>query len=408
MTKRLPLAIPGNLSEKAPCGYAEGVWKAVALPGKEKKILNFYPNLFADELQQPPSQAGLCEVYSADGQLLGTGYADPRGKVAVRVYRFGAGSIDRRFFLGAFQRCLRRRQGLGAHYRLAHAEADGLPGLIVDRFDQILVLQVRNRAMEDLRPLWLPALIEVVQPVGIYERSDVEWRQNEGLSDRKGAIYGQVPDQLEVEEDGLRLSIPLALAQKTGYYLDQRENRRAFEALVQPGQRVLDVYSYVGSFALRAARQGAQVLAVDKDLQALSVLDQTASRLGLRVDIRAGDALEVLRQLEVRGPQFDHILLDPPTLVKKAEELPRVKRHLVDLLRPALTMLRPEGWLWLSSCAYYLNTPDLLEVTRRAAADQGRRLRVHTLTYQPVDHPWSLHIPESLYLKTLVVQDDPL
>lgn len=340
---------------------------------------------------------------------MGVGYYDPQSRVAVRVYRFEDGPLDKKFFLQRFARAQQKRAQMGDCYRLVHAEADGLPGLVVDRFGGVLVVQVRNRAMEALRAHWLPALIEALQPTGIYERSDVDSRRQEGLPEQVGVLYGQVPSVLEVQEDGLVFQIPLALAQKTGYYLDQRENRRRLEQMVGPGERVLDVYSYVGAFALRSARKGAYALAVDKDLEALAVLDRAASMQGLRVDIRQGDALAVLEDL-ARGktPPFQHVLLDPPTLVKKPDELPRVKRLLVDLLRPALRLLDREGWLWLSSCAYYLGLDALLEVTRRAAADEGRRLRVHAVHYNPPDHPWSLHVPESLYLKTVVFQDDPL
>jgi 23S rRNA (cytosine1962-C5)-methyltransferase len=294
---------------------------------------------------------------------------------------------------------------LGQSYRLVHGEADGLPGLVVDRFGGVLVLQVRSRGMEALREVWFPALLEAVGPKGVYERSDVEARRQEGLPERVGVVFGEVPEVLLVEEDGLLFPIPLALAQKTGFYLDQRENRRLLEAMVRPGERVLDVYSYVGGFALRAARKGAYALAVDKDLGALAVLDRAALKAGLRVDIRQGEALEVLRALE--GP-FHHVLLDPPTLVKRKEELPAMKGHLVDLVREGLRLLAKGGYLWLSTCSYYLKVEDLLEVARRAARDQRVRLRVHTVTYQPQDHPWSLHVPESLYLKTVVFQEDAL
>ncbi len=381
----------------------------VAKPSKEKKIRNFYPVLFADELAATPKEAGVVQVYSSENQFLGVGYYHPTSRAAVRVYRFDEGALDKAFFLQRFARAQARRAGLGSFYRLVHAEADGLPGLVVDRFGEVLVVQVRNQAMEALRAHWLPALVEVAQPLGIYERSDVESRRQEGLPHRIGPLYGQVPPILEVDEDGLVFHIPLPLAQKTGYYLDQRENRRRLEAMVQPGERVLDVYSYVGAFALRAARKGAYALAVDKDLEALGVLDRTAYSLGLRVDIRQGDAVEVLESLAQSNTlPFQHVLLDPPTLVKRPEELPRVKRLLVELLRLALGLLARGGWLWLSSCAYYLGVDALLEVTRRAAADEGRRLRVHAVYHNPPDHPWSLHIPESLYLKTILFQDDPL
>lgn len=382
--------------------------RVIAKTGKDKKVRNFYPGLFADELEEAPAQAGIVEVYSLDNQFLGIGYFDPRSRSAVRIYRFDQGPLDRKFFVRRFQRAKDKRSALGHFHRLVHAEADGLPGLVVDRFGQVLVVQVRNRAMETLREVWLPALIETMHPGGIYERSDMDSRRQEHLPEKVGVIYGQVPDVLEVDEDGIVFPIPIALAQKTGFYLDQRQNRRLLEQMVQPGERVLDVYSYVGGFALRAARKGAYALAVDKDMGALAVLDRTSSRHGLRVDIRQGDALNVLGELAKTHQLFQHVLLDPPTLVKKPDDLPRVKRHLVDLLRPALKLLAKDGWLWLSSCAYYLGVEELLEVTRRAAADEGRRLRVHSINYNPADHPWSLHVPESLYLKTLILQDDGL
>ncbi len=387
----------------------EPVNRVITKAGKDKKIRNFYPGLFADELALVPEQAGVVQVFSDENIFLGVGYYDPKSRVAVRVYRFEDGPLDKKFFQQRFARAQQKRAQLGDFYRLVHAEADGLPGLVVDRFAALLVVQVRNRAMEALRESWLPALIEVMQPAGIYERSDVDSRRQEGLPEQVGVLYGQVPPVLEVREDGLVFPIPLALAQKTGYYLDQRENRRRLEQMIQPGQRVLDVYSYVGAFALRAARKGAYALAVDKDLDALAVLDRAASLQGWRVDIRQGDAVAVLENLaRSQITPFQHVLLDPPTLVKKPDELPRVKRLLVDLLRPALRLLDREGWLWLSSCAYYLGVDALLEVTRRAAADEGRRLRVDAIHYNPPDHPWSLHVPESLYLKTVVFQDDPL
>jgi len=381
------------------------VLRVVVKPGKERKVRNFYPNLYRDELEEMPKQAGVAEAVAADGSFLAVGYLDPGSRIPFRAYRFDPGPLDRAFFLARFERALRKREGMGQSYRLVHGEADGLPGLVVDRFGEVLVLQVRTRGMEALREVWFPALLEAVGPKGVYERSDVEARRQEGLPERVGVVYGEVPEVLAVEEDGLIFPIPLALAQKTGFYLDQRENRRLFEGMVRPGERGLDVFSYVGGFALRAARKGAYALAVDKDLEALAILDQVALRMGLKVDIRHGEALEVLRGLQ---GLFDHILLDPPTLVKRPEEIPPMKRHLVDLLREALRLLAPGGYLWLSTCSYYLKAEDLLEVARRAAADRGMRLRVHALTYQPRDHPWSLHVPESLYLKTLILQEDAL
>lgn len=236
--------------------YARGVDRAIARPGKDKKVRNFYPGLFADELGSAPERPGVVRVFSAQMEFLGVGYYDPRSRVALRVYRFEDGPLDKQFFLHRFARARKKRARMGEFHRLVHAEADGLPGLVVDRFGGVLVVQVRNRAMEALRETWLPALIEVAAPEGIYERSDMDSRRQEGLPEQVGVLYGEVPPVLEVNEDGLVFQIPLALAQKTGYYLDQRENRRLLEQMVEPGQRVLDVYSYVGAFALRQPARG--------------------------------------------------------------------------------------------------------------------------------------------------------
>ncbi|MGQ9510411.1 MAG: class I SAM-dependent rRNA methyltransferase [Thermaceae bacterium] len=381
--------------------------RIVVKRGKERKLLNFYPHVYKEEIQEAPQKPGVARALDVDGRFLGVGYFHPEARIPFRLYRFaqeGDGPLDEGFFLHRFKRALEKRKGL-PFSRLVHGEADGLPGLVVDRFGEVWVVEVRSQSAEALRPAWFPALLEAFHPKGVYERSDMEERLKEGLPPRLGVLHGEVPEVLEVEEDGLVFPIPLRMAQKTGFYLDQRENRRRLEALVGPGDRVLDVYSYVGGFALRAARQGAYALAVDKDLEALSVLDQVALQMGLRVDIRHGEALEVLRGL---SGSFTHILLDPPTLVKRKEELPRMKAHLVDLLREAYRLLSPWGYVWLSSCSYYIGFPELLEVSRRAASDLGRRLRVHAFYIQPPDHPFSLHIPESFYLKTLVLQDDPL
>ncbi len=388
--------------------YAGVVQKATAKPGKEKKIRNFYPVLYRDEILEAPEKAGLTEVFDTEGQYLATGYFDPGSRASLRVFRWDKGHLDKAFFAERIRLAHEKRLGMGAFYRLIHAEADGLPGLVVDRFGEVLVVQVRNRGAEEMRGLWLPALIEITKPAGVYERSDMEARSAEGLDKRTGVLHGAVPEVLKVEEDGLVFPVPLALAQKTGFYLDQRENRRLFENMVKPGDRVLDVFSYVGAFSLRAARKGASVLAVDKDLAALAVLERASRPRGLDIDVRGGEALPILEELTSRKKPFNHILLDPPALAKRQDELPWVKRHLVDLLRPSLSLLEKQGWLWLSSCSYHLGVDQLLEVARRAAADQGRRLRVHTITYQPPDHPWSLHVPESLYLKTVVFQEDSL
>ncbi len=379
--------------------------EAILKPGKEKKVKNFYPTIYADELAKVPETAGVVRVRSAEGEPLGVGYFAPTIRAAIRVYRFDDGPLDPDFFKARFQKAQARRLelGLGEAYRLVHGEADGLPGLVVDRFGPVLLVQVRTQSAEALKDRWIPAL-KAVTGAEVAVCVDTEARRKEGLPVAGGTLWGERHEVLVVEEDGLRFEIPLALAQTKGYYLDQRENRRLFETLIRPGERILDVYSYVGAFTLRAARRGARALAVDKDLAALGVLDTAARRHGLSVDVRAGEALAVLRELVGRGEPFHHVLLDPPALAKKPGDVARAKRHLVDLVREALQLAEEGGTLWLSSCSYYLKEADLLEVARRAGADTGTRLIVQRITHQPPDHPWTLQVPETLYLKTVVFE----
>ena len=222
-----------------------------------------------------------------------------------------------------------------------NGESDQLPGLIVDRFGDVLVMQLRNAGMERRRAELIRLLAEELQPHGIYERSDVEARQDEGLEPRTGAAWGDVPAVVEVIEDDVRFEVSLSEGQKTGFYLDQRDNRRRLRALVRPDDRVLDVYSYVGSFGLHAARAGASVLCVDKDSAALALAERAARRNDVwpRLGVRWGDAIEVMRALADEKRMFSHIVLDPPTLVKRKEDLPRTRRLFVEMCGCALSLL---------------------------------------------------------------------
>ncbi len=381
--------------------------KAVLLPGKEKKVQNFYPTVYADELAEAPREAGVARLYSAAGEVLGVGYHDPNARAALRLFRFDDGPLDAAFFRARLAAAEWRRRGLGPHHRLVHAEADGLPGLVVDRFDAVLLVQVRTRGAWALRERWLGPLRAITGARSAL-LVPTEHARKEGLRLDRAPLWGEPPETLAVEEDGLVFEIPLALAQTKGYYLDQRENRRRFEAGLGPEDRVLDVFAYVGAFALRAARRGASALAVDKDLAALAVADRTARRLGLSLDLRRGEARSVLAELAAEGRRFTRVVLDPPALAKSPRDVPRAKRYLVALLTEAFRLTEPGGEVWLSSCSYYLKEADLLEAARRAGADTGTRLAVAAVHHQPADHPWILQVPETLYLKTVVLRPDPL
>lgn len=378
-----------------------------------KKLKNRYPWLYADEIAEIQGEASageIVQVRDTRGDFIGSAFFSPTSHIAARLLSFDpAEKINRAFFEARFERAWARRQSTILNtdaLRLIHAEADHLPGLIVDRFADTLVVQFRNAGVERLRSEIVRALKKVFPSQGAYERSDTQARLEEGLELQSGLLYGTVPDEIVIHEDDVALGVNPHAGQKTGFYLDQRDNRRLLRTMVGQGSRVLDVFSYTGGFALHAARAGAQALAVDKDKDALQQLEANArlNNLDGRVGARWGDAEKLLDALVSEKRTFTHIVLDPPTLAKHKNDVPPAKQLFTRLTTNALRLLEPEGTLFLSTCAYHISVNDLIEVSRIAAGDVARRVRVVTVTYQPADHPWILQIPETLYLKTLVLQ----
>ena len=383
-------------------------------PSADHRLRNFYPWVYRADIeavQGEPPPGEIVAVHDARGRFVAQGFYNPRSHIPLRVLSLEPAPIDEPFFRARLRAAAARRAGRINNtnaWRVVNGESDQLPGLIVDRFGDVLVMQVRNAGMERRHDELIRLLVEELQPRGIYERSDVEARQDEGLEPRTGTAWGDVPAAVEVIEDDVCFELSLSEGQKTGFYLDQRDNRRRLRALVRPDARVLDVYSYVGSFGLHAARAGAMVLCVDKDSAALVLAERAARRNGVwpRLGVRWGDALDVMRALNDEKRLFSHIVLDPPTLVKRKEDLPRTRRLFVEMCGRALSLLDPSGTLFLSSCAFYIGSEDLLDAARIAAGEARRRIEVLDVTYQPADHPWILQVPETLYLKTLILRVD--
>lgn len=387
----------------------------VVKPDRVKKLRNQYPWLYADEIAdiQGDAQPGeIVELGETRGEFIARAFFSPTSHVAARVLTYDrTEKINRAFFEGRIAHALARRANAVGNtnaLRLVHAEADRLPGLIIDRFANTLVVQFRNAGLENLRKEIVQALKKIVPAQGAYERSDMQARTEEGLEPRVGLLYGEVPEQVSIHEDGVEFLVNPQAGQKTGFYLDQRDNRRLLGSLVGQGSGLLDVFSYTGGFALHAAKAGARATAVDKDQEALQQLEKNARQNNLsdRVGARWGDAEEVLSELVREQRTFTHIVLDPPTLAKHKNDVPFARGLFTRLATSALKVLEPNGILFVSTCAYNITVNDLIEASRIAASDVGRRVNVVTVTYQPADHPWVLQIPETLYLKTLVLRVD--
>lgn len=389
--------------------------KILVKPDRVKKLRNQYPWVYADEIAeiQGDAQAGeVIEVQETRGEFIARAFFSPTSHIAARILTYDAAEkIDRAFFERRFERALARRANTVGNtnaMRLVHGEADGLPGLIADRFGETVVAQFRNAGVERYRKEIVQAMKRAFRAQGAYERSDTQARREEGLEARVGVLYGEPPDQVTIFEDNVTFQVNPQAGQKTGFYLDQRDNRRLLGTLVGQGSRVLDVFSYTGGFSLHAAKRGAHALAVDKDQEALKQLEVNAreNKLGELVGARWGDAEKVLDTLAQEKRSFTHIVLDPPTLAKHKNDVPPAKQLFTRLTHGALQLLAPNGVLLLSTCAFHISVNDLIEVSRIAASEVGRRATVMTVTYQPADHPWILQIPETLYLKTLVLSVD--
>ena len=387
--------------------------QAIVKSASRKRLENFHPWVFKSDLLRIDGQPGngeVVDVLDETGGFIGRGYVNATGAFPVRILTLERKPIDLGFYRWRIKNAIQRRGTLAGTdaVRLINAESDGLPGLIIDRFGSFLSVQLRNAGTERHRELIVEALRLETGAECAFERSDTSERQKEGLEPRVGVLWGEVPDRITFTEDDLKLGFSVTQGQKTGFYLDQRENRRRLASMVDGSSRVLDVYSYTGGFSLHAARRGATAFAVDKDPIALATLETMAraNTLEAQIGTRLGDALEVLDQLVREKRSFTHAIIDPPTLAKRKDEVTAAKRIFTIATKNVLKMLDPGGIVFVSSCAFHIKLDDLIEATRFAASDAGRRLEILDVTFQPVDHPWILQIPESLYLKTLILRAD--
>jgi 23S rRNA (cytosine1962-C5)-methyltransferase len=344
-------------------------------------------------------------IQSAAGRSLGTGYINPHSLICARLVSRRAGAVfDEDFFVQRLQTALALREALyrQPYYRLVYGEGDGLPGLIVDRYGEILVMQITTAGIERCKTEILGALHRVLDIKGVLLRNDIPVRELEKL-DLTVATLGEVPASVQFEEGGVRFEVPLGEGQKTGWFFDQRGNRLAMHKYVD-GRRVLDVFSYIGAWGLQAARAGAtEVCCVDSSAPARELLLRNAAANGLeaRMQVEGGDAFEVIAALQAANRQFDVVMVDPPAFIKRRKDIPGGEGAYHRLNRQALQLLAPGGFLISSSCSMHLAAERLQQLLLRAARDSGRRLQVLERGFQGVDHPVHPAIPETAYLKTL-------
>lgn len=338
------------------------------------------------------------------GNVLGSAYVNPNSLICARLFSHRENAVlDAELIRQRLQRALQFRHELFAapHYRLVYGESDGLPGLVVDRFDQVLVVQITTLGMEILRDTILEVLDSLLQPAVIYLRNDSGARELEGLERFTEVVKGELPGQIELIENKVRFQVPLADSQKTGWYFDHRLNRLRCQAHARD-KRVLDVFSYVGAWGIQALHAGAsEVVCVDASREYLQVAQHNAEAVGggERFATVAGDAFEVLRQMHEAGEQFDIVVLDPPAFIKRRKDMKEGELAYRRINRLAMRLLKQDGLLISASCSYHLSRKKLLDNIRRAAHKLEQEVQVLEQGHQGPDHPVHAAMPETDYLK---------
>ncbi|WP_297432122.1 class I SAM-dependent rRNA methyltransferase [uncultured Cetobacterium sp.] len=388
--------------------------KVILESGKEKKIRNFYPNVFKDEIQDilgNISNGDIVEVCTTDGELVAKGYVAESTNAFVRVLTTKDIPVDKTLILEKIKRAYEKRKHLLAEtncVRAFYSEADGIPGLIIDKFDKYVSVQFRNSGLEvAFRQEIINAIKKVMKPKGIYERSDVENRTHEGVEQQTGIIYGEIPERIVMEDNGLKYYVDIIDGQKTGFFLDQRDSRKFIRPFLNENTRFLDVFSSSGGFSVAALKEGCKkVIAIDKEPHALELCKENyeLNEFTNEFETAEGDAFLMLKILANRGEKFDVITLDPPSLIKKKIDIHRGRDMFFSLCDESFKLIEDGGIVGIITCAYHMSLQDLIEVTRMAASKNGKLLQVIGVNYQPEDHPWILHVPETLYLKALWVR----
>lgn len=446
----------------------------VLTKSRKKRIEQGHPWIFKNEIESvegQPQPGELVEVKNHQGRYLATGYYNPASQITVRVVSYEPiTAMDKAFFVSRFEQALQHRERFvtgGDAYRLIYGEADFVPGLTVDRFGDVLVVQLLTLAMDQCRDVIVEALVEVVKPKGIYERSDVGVRELEGLEQVKGLLYGECPRHVTVTENGLLIKVDIEQGQKTGYFFDQRENRAAIQPLMKgwghrsgitlqevekdgemtrvpvnksgkevtfpywDGATVLECFSHTGSFTLNACKYGAkQVTCLDISEHAIESARENVKLNGFedRVEFVVDDAFQYLRNqvkgLEERaerakadkkvdtskamtaggGRTFDVVILDPPAFAKTRGAVKGAVRGYKDINLHGMKLVNEGGYLVTASCSYHMRPDLFLETIQDAAADAGKILRLLEWRAAGKDHPQILGVEEGHYLKFAIFE----
>ena len=383
-------------------------YKLYLKKNEEKRIIAGHSWVYANEvakIEGKDKNGSLAEVYSFDGRFIGKGYINHASKILVRIFIRGNETDDEQFYYNAIKKANDYRIKLGYQnsYRVVFAESDNLPALIIDKYDDILVMQCLSLGIDLRKQMICECLVKLFNPKGIYERSDVAVRKKEGLPEIKQVLYGEVPDYREIVENGIKMLVDVKCGQKTGYFLDQKENRYAARKYCKG--EVLDCFCNSGGFSLNAATVANSVTACDISELALKNVRDNASLNGFKnITTLQGDVFEVLRNFKKDKKQFDTVILDPPAFCKTADEVKDAYRGYKDINLTAMKIVKSGGFLISCSCSHYMSTSLFEKMLIEAAKESGRIIRSVEIKTQAPDHPSLLCAEETQYLKFFVLQ----
>jgi 23S rRNA (cytosine1962-C5)-methyltransferase len=383
--------------------------KTIELKQKEeRRIQRGHPWVFSNELQSMPgpiTPGELVDVQDSSGRFVGRGYINPHTLIAVRILTRKQEEIDQEFFQKRIStaRALRTTLGFGDSFRAVFSEGDDLPGLIVDKYADTLVLQSSTAGMDRLLQEILSALQQEYAPKAIVLRNDIASREIEGLTQETRVIFGEVSGPVLIEESGIRYKVDVLEGQKTGFFFDQRENRLALKDYVQ-GERTLDCFCYVGAWSLSAARFGAsEVIGLDSSERAIALASHNAALNGLTAQFRKTDVFDELRALEKQKERFGCIILDPPAFVKSRAKVREALKGYKEINLRAMQLLEPHGILVTCSCSHHIDQDLFREMLLDAAYSARRQVRILEMRSQARDHPILLAARETQYLKCAIL-----
>ncbi len=375
---------------------------------EEERILQGHPWVFSNEVLKFEGHivsGEVCEVYSYNNEFIGVGFLNTTSKIMVRMLSLKKEEINEQFFYNRILQAwnLRKQMNLTNNARIVYSEADYMPGLIVDKYSDVIVIQVLSLGMEHHKEWIVNSLVKIFNPTCIYERSDVPVRKKEGLEEYKGILYGTLKEQVIIEENGIKMYVDVVNGQKTGYFLDQKMNRKQLEHYAS-NKTVLDCFSHTGGFALHASKYNAkEVVAVDISQKACDDILKNASLNNFdNIKVVCSDVFDFLRDPN-NDQKFDVIILDPPAFTKSKDTIKKAYKGYKEINLQALRMIKSGGFLLTFSCSMNMTKELFMEMLKEAIMDSKKEVRLLDFRFQSIDHPMLFGMEEATYLKCAVL-----